>query len=75
MMRCARKLVCGDLIDASSRSGLLSRKFSQDVEAGRHAELTLHKNKEGRWKHFVDQDGPALSRLHWELHDCRNGVS
>jgi hypothetical protein len=54
---------------------LLSRKFSQDVEAGRHAELTLHKNKEGRWKHFVDQDGPALSRLHWELHDCRNGVS
>jgi len=61
--------------EASSCSSLLSRRFNEEVEAGRHAKPPSHKNELGRWRHFVEHDGAVLSRLHQDIHDRRNGVS
>jgi len=61
--------------DAASCSSLLSRKFNEEVEAGRHVKPASHRNELGRWKLFAEHDGPALARLHQDIHDRRNGVS
>ena len=60
--------------DASSCSSLLSRKFNEEVEVGRHAKPASHRNEAGRWKYFIEHDGSVLSRLHQQIHDRRNGV-
>lgn len=59
---------------ASSCSALLSRRFNEEVEAGRHLKPYSHRSETGAWRHFVEHDGPVLSRLHQQIHDRRNGV-
>lgn len=59
---------------ASSCSALLSRRFNEEVEAGRHLKPISHRSETGAWRHFVEHDGPVLSRLHQQIHDRRNGV-
>jgi len=54
---------------------VLSRKFNETVEAGRHVKPASHRNEAGRWMHFAEHDGPLLVQLHQEIHDRRNGVS
>jgi hypothetical protein len=61
--------------DASSCSSLLSRKFNEEVEAGRHTKPASHRNEAGRWKYFLEHDGSVLARLHQQIHDRRNGVA
>ena len=60
---------------ASACSAVLSRKFNEAVEAGRHVKPASHRNEAGRWMHFAEHDGPLLAQLHQEIHDRRNGVS
>ena len=60
---------------ASACSAVLSRKFNEAVEAGRHVKPASHRNEAGRWMHFAEHDGPFLAQLHQEIHDRRNGVS
>jgi hypothetical protein len=60
---------------ASACSAVLSRKFNEAVEAGRHVKPASHRNEAGRWMHFAEHDGPLLAKLHQEIHDRRNGVS
>jgi len=60
---------------ASACSAVLSRKFNETVEAGRHVKPASHRNEAGRWMHFAEHDGPLLAQLHQEIHDRRNGVS
>jgi hypothetical protein len=59
----------------SSCSGLLSKKFNEAVETGRHVKPASHRSEAGRWKYFVEHDGPMLAQLHQEIHDRRNHVS
>jgi hypothetical protein len=59
---------------ASACSAVLSRKFNEAVEAGRHVKPASHRNEAGRWMHFAEHDGPLLAQLHQEIHDRRNGV-
>ena len=59
---------------ASACSAVLSRKFNEAVEAGRHVKPASHRNEAGRWMHFAEHDGPVLAQLHQEIHDRRNGV-
>jgi hypothetical protein len=60
--------------NASSCSAQVSKMFNEAVEVGRHVKPPSHSNEAGRWKHYVEHDGPVLARLHQELHDRRNGV-
>jgi hypothetical protein len=60
---------------ASACAAVLSRKFNEAVEAGRHVKPASHRNQAGRWMHFAEHDGPLLAQLHQEIHDRRNGVS
>ena len=59
---------------APSCSALLSRRFNEEVEAGRHVKPFSHRSETGSWRHFVEHDGPVLFRLHQQIHDRRNGV-
>ncbi|NDD31693.1 MAG: hypothetical protein EB084_25875 [Proteobacteria bacterium] len=61
--------------EPSSCASLLSRKFNEEVEAGRHVKPSAHRNEAGRWKYFVEHDGPVLAGLHRDIHDRRNGVT
>jgi hypothetical protein len=63
------------VLKAASCSSLLSRKFNEEVEAGWHVKPASHRSELGRWKLFVENDGPVLTRLHQDIHDRRNGVS
>ena len=60
--------------EPSSCSSLLSRRFNEEVEAGRHVKPPSHRNEAGRWKYFVEHDGAVLARLHQDIHNRRNGV-
>ena len=60
--------------EPSSCSSLLSRRFNEEVEVGRHVKPVSHRNEAGRWKYFVEHDGVVLARLHQDIHDRRSGV-